>query len=352
MQFSAVRLTDPLPSGEPPSVMATYGGSGAQLDTLLSALPRHYRWVGAGGGPGRDLVGLCFDTTALSAHGSDDFWWDQAIRPGEDAPAIVVLQLWRQTGMTSIICCSVDLSSTPSDQQVRLASVLRERIRGYGEGFPVVLMGDFGTDEAYAALLHGGLLVDTRPERQRSGTEVLVVPSIQVTTGDPHAGPGQAAVDLTIRHRRDQIATRTWTAVGAVLESCTWSYHPERASARPCKSYADAMDLQRADTMLGGHIEAAYRLRNPDDTTVHGRSTHGGALADVRKRSVVTGRRYVVVRRGEKLGSYDEPGRALRNGWAWAAERIDEVLTLAAPSGVEFTATGNNLRLIPEIVLS
>lgn len=153
-----------------PDLVGTQELFGLQGDALVAGL-RGYRWFGRGrrgGGADDEHMGVLYRTDALRLVESGDFWFSDtpdavgSISWGNLYPRMVTWGLFETRDGARFYLLNTHFPYRDEDEAVRVrcAQALLDRIRALPRDVPVVVTGDFNTDDDSAA--HALLTTDLR----------------------------------------------------------------------------------------------------------------------------------------------------------------------------------------------
>jgi endonuclease/exonuclease/phosphatase family metal-dependent hydrolase len=158
---------------EQPTVLGTQEGLHDQLADVSHDLPGYYDRIGEGreGGDRGEYVAVFFDTRRLEPLASGRFWLsDTPDVPGSKSWGNTTTRMttWvrfhdRHTGAEFVVL-NTHLDNISENARLRGAELIRDRIRAFPAGLPVILTGDFNTAAEYAPqhdILLGAGLTDT-----------------------------------------------------------------------------------------------------------------------------------------------------------------------------------------------
>jgi endonuclease/exonuclease/phosphatase family metal-dependent hydrolase len=154
---------------EQPSVIGTQEGLYGQLRDIATDLPDHYDWIGEGrlGGSRDEFVAVFFDTRRLEPVEYDHFWLS-------DTPNVVGSDTWGNDSVRMVtwvrfhdlrtgkefVVLNTHLDDESEYSRERAAQLIRDRIRSFPLGLPVIVTGDFN-DAAQQSAPYDVLMNDT-----------------------------------------------------------------------------------------------------------------------------------------------------------------------------------------------
>ncbi|MCE7002950.1 endonuclease/exonuclease/phosphatase family protein [Kibdelosporangium philippinense] len=139
-------------NGELPTIIGTQEGMYAQLQDIDRDLPSHYEWIGVGrqGGTRDEFSAIFYDSQRLNAFQSQHYWLS-------DTPEVVGSKSWGNTVPRMVtwarfldlrtgkefVTVNTHFDNHSEEASIRSAYLVRERLKQFAPGLPVLLIGDF-----------------------------------------------------------------------------------------------------------------------------------------------------------------------------------------------------------------
>jgi endonuclease/exonuclease/phosphatase family metal-dependent hydrolase len=159
---------------EQPTVLGTQEGLYPQLKDIRHDLSDRYDWIGVGraGGSRDEFTAVFYDTRRVEPVAFDHFWLS-------DTPDVIGSKSWGNSVVRMVtwvrfadlrtgkefVAINTHFDHESENSRQRSAALVRDLIKGFAPGLPVVLTGDFNTlaaaSDSYDTLVGDAGLTDT-----------------------------------------------------------------------------------------------------------------------------------------------------------------------------------------------